>query len=126
MHEALGDDALGDEALGDFPSPRERRACDSTDVASDAPFEAAVRHVFELGGRGTVLGVEIRAGTVTAGDTIEVPAASGGVLRLAVRAVEYIDGCLPPLPESLVGLVVDGIRSDEVAIGGTIRGTLRP
>ena len=90
-------------------------------VAVDDSFEAVLRQVFELVGRGTVLGVEIRSGVVRAGDTVAVPGAHGREQMLEVRSVEYIDGCLPPLPATLVGLVVEGIRPDEVAIGGTIR-----
>jgi hypothetical protein len=88
-------------------------------------LEAVLHQAFTLAGRGTVLGVDIRGGTVRVGESITVPRADGGEGQLEVRAVEYVDGCAPPLPPTLVGLVVEGIRPDEVAIGGTIRGTLR-
>ena len=93
-------------------------------MASDE-LEAVLRQVFALASRGTVLGVEIHAGSVRAGDVVAVPVAGGGERGVEVCGVEYIDGCRPPLPATLVGLVVEGIGPDDVTIGTTIRGTPR-
>jgi len=83
-------------------------------------FRAVLKRAFEVRGRGTVLAVEIRDGTIKAGDSISISTSNG--TRIAqVLAVEFIDYDIGrPTFRSELGLVVDDIPVTEVIVGDEV------
>lgn len=83
-------------------------------------FRAVLNRAFEIRGRGTVLAVEIRDGTIKAGDSISISTSNG--TRIAqVLAVEFIDYDIGrPTFRSELGLVVDDISVTEVIVGDEV------
>ena len=65
--------------------------------------------------------VEVRDGTIKAGDSISI-STSNGTRIVEVRAVEFIDYDIgKPTFRSEVGLIVDDVPATEVIVGEEVR-----
>lgn len=84
-------------------------------------FRAVLEHAFELTERGTVLAISVLAGVVKANDAILIATLEGTSI-VQVKAVEFLDYDIgKPSFRSLVGLVIDGVRTADIILGQEIR-----
>lgn len=87
-----------------------------------------LQDAFTITGRGTVLVGELVAGSVAVGDEIVVTEPSGQSRVVRVTGVEskrkLLEGASVGIGQ--IGLLVDGVRKDEVARGSSVRGVPAP
>jgi|GEM_PF-1267140 len=86
-------------------------------------FRGTIVDAFSITGRGTFVAIDpFFEGEAKSGDLIALPLRSGGVLKLSVQGVEYIDSLRPG--KTRIALKIGCVDPQNVLVGGEVVGSV--